>query len=147
MLNLIKLLLPALFPSWRFFDVIAPSPRVEHVLIHDSRDEGESWQESHPTPEHIVLLDYFKTFFWNARWNERLYLSTCAERLTQNPTELSLREIRRRVRARLLRENGANVVPRYFRFRLIFVSRHGGMLRRDIAFVSPPYLCVDPLDQ
>ena len=106
-----------------------------------------NWQESRPTPEHIVPLDYFKAFFWNAKRNESLYLSTCAERLIQNPTELSRREIRRRIRASLLREIGDNAVPAYFRFRLIFVSRHGGMLRRDIAFVSPPYPCVDPFDQ
>ncbi|MBM86699.1 MAG: hypothetical protein CMM47_11850 [Rhodospirillaceae bacterium] len=147
MLNLIKLLLPALFPSWRFFDVIAPSPRVEHVLIDDPKDEGENWQESRPTPQYIVPLDCFKAFFWNAGWNETLYMSTCAERLVQNPMELNRREIRRRIRAGLLRKNGDHATPRYFRFRLIFVSRQGGMLRRDIAFVSPAYLCIDPLDQ
>lgn len=28
-----KLLLPALIPSWNFFDVIAPAPRVEYAQI------------------------------------------------------------------------------------------------------------------
>lgn len=30
-LNSFRLLLPAIVPSWRFFDEIAPSPRVEYA--------------------------------------------------------------------------------------------------------------------
>ena len=33
MRNPFKLLLPALIPSWSFFDVIAPSPRIEYALL------------------------------------------------------------------------------------------------------------------
>ena len=33
MLQTVKLLLPALIPSWRFFSTIAPSPRIEFALL------------------------------------------------------------------------------------------------------------------
>ena len=33
MLRTLKLLLPVLIPSWRFFDFIAPSPRIQFSLL------------------------------------------------------------------------------------------------------------------
>ena len=38
MRQIIRLLLPALIPSWRFFDVVAPSPRIEFVLLETAGD-------------------------------------------------------------------------------------------------------------
>lgn len=151
MLDVVRLLLPALFPSWRFFDVIAPSPRIEVALFSDAGDEGGDWRDCRPRPERVDLRHCLTSLFWNARWNETLYLATCAERLMQNPTEHSSREIRRRLRADLLRadrlrETGGAPEGPLFRFRLVFVSRENGGLRRDVAFVSPLYPIVDPLE-
>ena len=41
------LLLPALIPSWNFFDVIAPSPRIEIARLV-SVDTPRVWQEFAP---------------------------------------------------------------------------------------------------
>ncbi len=145
--NVFKLFLPALFPSWRFFDVIAPSPRIELALLDSPEADCDVWRECRPRPARIGLRERLKALFWNAKWNESLFLVTCAERLVQNPAGPHNREIRRRVRAVLLRESGDLPVSPFFRFRLVFVSRHEDRLRRDVAFVSPPYPSVDPLDQ
>lgn len=150
-LKLLNLLLPALFPSWRFFDVIGPSPRVELCLLDNPEDDAAVWQECRPRPAQLGLRGRVAGFFWNARWNETLYLTNCAERFIQGQEEHASREIRRRLRGDLLRdggEEGDGAVPAFFRFRLVFVSRdEGDSLRRDVAFVSPPYQTVDPLDR
>ena len=33
MFNVLKLLIPALLPSWNFFDYITPSPRIQFTLL------------------------------------------------------------------------------------------------------------------
>lgn len=149
-LKLLKLLLPALFPSWRFFDVIGPSPRVELCLLDTPEEDSGAWRECRPRPARLGFRDRLTGFFWNARWNETLYLTNCAERFVQGQEEHASREIRRRLRGDLLRAEGGGSgggVPAFFRFRLVFISRDADKLRRDIAFVSPPYQTVDPLDR
>lgn len=151
MVDVLKLLMPVLFPSWRFFDVIAPAPRIEVAFVSDPAvtvpDETGPWRACRPTRRRMGLVDHVASFFWNARWNETLYLATCAERLMQDPSEHSSREIRRRLRADLVRETPDENRPSYFRFRLVFVSREDAELRRDVAYVSPAYPTVDPQDR
>jgi hypothetical protein len=48
MLQTLKLLLPALIPSWRFFDTIAPSPRIEFTLLKTAQDASGAWREFRP---------------------------------------------------------------------------------------------------
>lgn len=147
-----KLLLPALFPSWRFFDVIGPSPRVEFSLLRT--DDGESgaehpadhhpdWEEFRPRPERLSLGSMVRRMIWNPRWNESLYLVTCAERVIQNPSEHSSREISDRIRTELHRVGRAAEAFPFFRFRLVFMSRLGTEIRRDVVFESPVYAIAD----
>jgi len=56
MLQTIKLLLPALMPSWRFFAAIAPSPRIELALLKTAKDVPDVWQEFRPRPEHLSII-------------------------------------------------------------------------------------------
>ncbi|WP_420564227.1 hypothetical protein [Thalassobaculum sp.] len=150
MLDVVKLVMPALFPSWRFFDVIAPSPRIELALA-DTPDteppaDDPAWRECRPLRARLGPVARVVSFFWNPHWNETLYLATCAERLMQDPSEHSSREIRRRLRRDLAMQERAaqgRAAP-YFRFRLVFVSREGARLRRDVAYVSPAYPTLDP---
>lgn len=151
MLTVIKLFLPALFPSWRFFNVVGPSPRVELSLLDGPEDAGADWRECRPRPARLGPWETLRSFFWNPRWNESLFLVTCAERIVQNAGEHSHREIRRRIRADLLRagreaDDAAPVAP-YFRYRLVFVSRDGDRIRRDVVFVSPPCPATDPSER
>lgn len=154
MVNTLKLLMPALFPSWRFFDVIAPSPRIE-VAIVDTDATGEpeegAWSASRPGRARLGLVERLVSFFWNPRWNETLYLATCAERLMQDPSEHSLREIRRRLRRDLASQSVEAPLAACFRFRLVFVSREPEgkteRQRRDVAYVSPTYPMADPQER
>jgi hypothetical protein len=110
MLETLKLLLPALVPSWRFFDEIAPSPRIEFTLLKTPQDTPARWQEFRPRPQSLPLRSLIKRMFWNARWNEYLFLVSCAERLVSNPTQHSEREIAKRIQSDL-EQNGADKVP------------------------------------
>ena len=137
MLKTLKLLLPALIPSWNFFDIIAPSPRIEFTLLNTSRETPTQWQEFRPRPAHIPLTTLLKTLFWNPWWNENLFLVSCAERLMANPTEQSHQEIANRIQADLNQSPFDLANKTSFQFRLIFVSRHGTKLETQVAYLSP----------
>ena len=132
MLQTLKLLLPALIPSWRFFDVITPSPRIEFALLETAQAEPGHWQEFRPRPQHLSFGSMLKRLFWNPRWNESLFLVSCAERLMAEPTEHSSREIAKRIRAEL--DTGA-----YMQFRLVFLSRTETQVEKHIAYISSVY--------
>ncbi len=135
MLKTLKLLLPALIPSWRFFDAIAPSPRIEFGLMQTTQDMPAFWQEFRPRPAHLPVHAMLKRMVWNPRWNEYLFLTSCAERLMEYPTEHSRLEIANRIKNDLAPSNPATP---YFQFRLVFVSRDGAQLNMHIAYTSSP---------
>lgn len=137
MLKILKLLLPALIPSWNFFDIIAPSPRIEFTLLDTSREAPTQWQEFRPRPAHISLTTMLKRLFWNPWWNENLFLVSCAERLMANPTEQSHQEIANAIQADLNQSSFDLSSKSYFQFRLIFVSRHGTKLETQVVYFSP----------
>ena len=139
MLQTLKLLLPALIPSWRFFDVIAPSPRVEFRLLETEQGSAEDWQEFRPRPERLSVGSMLKRMVWNPRWNESLFLVSCSERLMKNPTEHSHQEILRRIK-RELECNSTDVkATPYLQFRLVFLNQQGGELQKHVTFVSPAH--------
>lgn len=109
----LKLLLPALVPSWRFFDWIAPAPRIE-ILMEGQND----WREWRPRPQSIKPHHYIIRLFWNPQWNDHLFMASCAERLMQNPTDHSEQEIIKRIRHDLRDTTAKN-----FQFRLVFFAR------------------------
>ncbi|MBI1275527.1 hypothetical protein GC177_06110 [bacterium] len=135
MLHHLKLLLPALVPSWRFFDWIAPSPRIEIRLYERPDAAGGDWKEFRPRPERLTMGRMLGRLFWNPRWNETLFLVSCAERLMQNPAEHSSREIMMRIVLDLERSADAHGFP-YVQFRLMFLVRQGSEIERHEAFVS-----------
>ena len=137
MLQTLKLLLPALIPSWRFFDTIAPSPRIEFTLLSTAQDATGHWQEFRPRPARLSFGGMLIRMFWNPRWNESLFLVSCAERLMASPTEHSSQEIRNRIKAELERNSIDVSATPYLQFRLLFLSREGAQLQRQITFISP----------
>lgn len=134
-----KLLLPALIPSWRFFDEIAPSPRIEFSLLTNTQETPENWQEFRPRPKQLSMKAMLKRMFWNPSWNESLFLVSCAERLAMNPTEHSRDEIFKRIAAEL-RKHSQNVEAKpYLQFRLVFVNHENNTLHKHTAYISAPY--------
>ena len=132
MLVFLKLLLPALIPSWRFFDAVGPSPRIEFALLEAPQDEPAEWREFRPRPTLLTGPEMLRRLFWNPDRNESLFLTSCAERLLETPTAHSRDEIQTRLAADL-----APDAPLYVRWRLVRIQRRGAQLVTDVAYVSP----------
>lgn len=136
MLRPLALLVPALIPSWNFFDVIAPSPRIEFALLASAQDAAPRWCEFRPRPQHVSLLEMARRLFWNARWNETLFVVSCAERLVDQPTAHSEDEIFRRIAADLA--TAPVDETDWLVFRLVFLSRENDSVTREVLFEAAP---------
>ena len=122
----LRLLLPALIPSWNFFDVIAASPRVEYRLGETVDAASGAWGPFRPRHQRVSAATMLRRLFWNARWNETLFVVSCAERLLADPTAHSETEIFRRIAADLVGADG------WLSFRIVLV----GADEREVAYVS-----------
>lgn len=138
MFKTLKLLLPALIPSWRFFDVIAPSPRIQFALMSSDNDVAKEWHEFRPRPEHLSLIQMSGRMLWNPSWNESLFLVSCAERLLQKPTQHSEDEILNRIAIGLMGDEVYASLPGATRlqFRLALVQREESAITQEIVFYS-----------
>jgi len=148
MLKTLQLLAPALIPSWNFFDVVAPSPRIEFALAAapDDLTSGApdlAWREFRPKPEHVPLALMARRLIWNPCWNETLFVVSCAERLVDQPTAHSQDEIFRRIARDLSRQPDTDVLPPWLGFRLVFVAREDETIVRETLFVAEPRLRAD----
>ncbi|QDL94977.1 hypothetical protein FDP22_24270 (plasmid) [Paroceanicella profunda] len=132
MLHTLRLLAPALIPSWRFFREVAPSPRIEYALVAQPDQPPPGWAPARPRPGHLPVSRMLLRLFWNPGWNETLYLVTLSERLAVAPTAQDAEEIGRRI----LRDLGPG--EGYLRFRLVFLRREGGGITRSVAYLSAP---------
>lgn len=143
MLGPLKLLLPALIPSWNFFDVIAPAPRVECALLASPGDATGTWREFRPRPQRVSVPTMLARLVWNPRWNQTLFMMSCAERLAEDRTPThSEAELFRRIAADLAAEPEDPARP-WLVFRLVFVSREGEALTEEVVFQPAPRLLKD----
>ena len=136
MWRIFQLLLPALVPSWRFFDVIAPSPRIQFTLLKAKDEPASGWREFRPRPERVPLRQMLGRMVWNPQWNEWLFMISCAERLMQHPAEHSETEILKRIAADLHADHGGALAGRYLQFRLQLIQRQGTRLHHELVFES-----------
>ena len=127
-----KLLLPALTPSWRFFDSVGPSPRIEFAFLSSPHEQAAGWRAFRPPPAALSWSEILRRLIWSPERNESLFLTSCAERLLEAPTAHSLREIWRRIAA-----DAPADAPPYLQFRICVVQREGDELVRGVAYVSP----------
>lgn len=140
--NAFSLLLPALFPSWRFFDRIAPSPRIEFRLLktHDTsgHDTTYRWQPYNPRPRRIGIGMMGLHLLWNPHWNDDLFLVSCAERFIQNSDQHSYNALLNRIRNQVqsTADISHNDLPN-LQFRLVFCYREGGAINHQPCFTSP----------
>ncbi|WP_422369474.1 hypothetical protein [Pelagibius sp.] len=135
MLKSLALIAPALVPSWRFFDRITASPRIEVARMVEADDPATGWREFRPRPQSLSFAALLCRLFWNPAWNETLFLTSCAERLLEKPTAHSVTEIASRICAGL----DPRAAEPFFRFRLVLISREGDALQKEIVYVSSPY--------
>ena len=136
MFQTLKLLLPALIPSWNFFELIAASPRIEYAQLQSRGEAAADWCEFRPRPQRTSFAAMLSRLLWNARWNEALFVVSCAERLLAEPTDHSQDEIFHRIAADLAERQEA--LGAWLRFRIVLVNEDEGAIAREVAFVSDP---------
>jgi len=142
-LRSLTLLLPALAPSWRFFPVVASSPRIEFRALQATGPEEAEWREFRPAPGKVSVGAMLQRMFWNPGRNETLFLLTCAERLLSGEIEFPRREIASRIARRMPTPPAGRERAPFLQFRLILVGGHGSNFRRDVAYVSPVFVPAD----
>ena len=141
-LQALKLLLPALIPSWNFFDVIAPSPRIEYALLTSPSAPGD-WREFRPRPARLSPLAMACRMVWNPFWNESLFLVSCAERLTSEGSSSDAHsedEIFKRIAADL---PGEAADAAWLNFQLVFLTRQSEAIEREILYRPAPRRLAD----
>lgn len=130
MLFTLRLILPALIPSWRFFETVAPSPRVEMRVIENGA--AGPWREAMPRPVRLGFGKILGRMLWNPGWNEALFLTTAAERFIATDDVFFEQEIFRRIAARV-GPRGDTMVQ----FRLVFVTLdEAGHIARHVLYKS-----------
>ncbi|NOX28407.1 MAG: hypothetical protein GXP21_09550 [Gammaproteobacteria bacterium] len=134
MLNTLKLLLPALLPSWRFFDFIAPSPRIQFALLRSEDEVPNDWVLFRPRPAYLSFTQMLGRMVWNPVWNESLFMVSCAERIIEQPTQHSEDEILKRIRFELAADMLGDM--KYIQFRLVTVQRVEKELVEEFVFQS-----------
>jgi hypothetical protein len=139
-----KLLLPILFPSWRFFSSIGPSPRIEVGLVTDINSEPQEWLPFRPLPKNIDITLGLQRLFHNPLWNERLYINTCAEYLFDGDSEFREREIGLRLVAAIVNKEIVVVGGfQYLVFRIRALETDVGQVRDEVVFISKPFALID----
>lgn len=138
---MLKLFLPVIFPSWRFFSSIGPSPRIHYAFLKNESDEPQEWQEFRPRPERVSFKEGLCRLFHNPHWNETLYLNTCAERLFEGYSEMREQEIMKRILATV----NANQITleskdKYLIYRISAIIREGQAITQPVTFVAKPIL-------
>ena len=136
---MLKLLLPVLFPSWRFFSNIGPSPRIYISFLQEKESEPQLWREFRPRPVRITFMQGLWRLFWNPKWNEMLYINTCAEHLFDEYSFVREQEIMCRI---LTAVNAGDIKTdhkaHFLLYRIDAVVRDGNTISQPTMFVSKP---------
>lgn len=134
-------LLPALLPSWRFFNDIGPSPRLEFCVLLHAGDSPLRWQPLRPPPQHITVAAQLRRLVWNPHGNEALYLLSSSEKILQRQSIAAQMDIARRMTAAFASGEIATMPQdRFFVFRLLEVARGEDGLLSQVSFESPVFL-------
>lgn len=138
---MLKLLLPILFPSWRFFSSIGLSPRIDVAFVAEKNAEPQMWLPFRPLPEIVGFAAGVRRLFHNPTWNEQLYINTCAEHLFEESSDFSAQEIGERlVRSVFNKEISVDNTARYLMFRIRAITVEAGQGRNEVVFISRPFL-------
>lgn len=114
MVRAILMLVPCLIPSWRFFQTIEPSPRIEW------RRAGGAWRAFRPRPERVTVWQMLARLFWNPAGNEALYLVSLAERIEAGDAPHAVAEVERLILVDLGADMGADLGA--VQYRIVFVD-------------------------
>ena len=135
MFGLLALVLPALFPSWRFFDRVEEAPVVEWRLLDRGARPLGPWQVYGETPPRVTPAQMLLRLFWNADRNAALFMLSCAERLDTAPDAGLEAEILARIR----RTAQAEAPPDGFvQFRVRFMRWQAGQMISETRHLTAP---------
>ncbi|MEO0398494.1 MAG: hypothetical protein AAF224_03620 [Pseudomonadota bacterium] len=127
--------MPVLFPSWRFFPEVGPSPRIEYALLSPSDEKPSTWMLFQERPATLSFVQSLKSFFWNPAGNKYLFLVTCCEQFLANNSQPALEHLTAHVRTGVAEKSSAAAYDR-FRFRLVLVFREGDAVEREEVYRS-----------
>ncbi len=140
------LMLPVVIPSWRFFDVIAPSPRIEFAWSDTPEGADVLWREFRPRPASLTWAQHLRRLWWAPQGNESLYLLSCADRIWADQSAFAMAEIRHRLwRAVMLGEIARN--GRYLSYRIRTIERIALDFHEEIAYLDPPQDLLDTVSE
>jgi hypothetical protein len=141
---MLKLLLPILFPSWRFFSGIGPSPRFDIGFLQQGDANPQHWIDMNPLPEKIGFKQGVLRLFHNPVWNDRLYINTCAEHLFEVNSDFREQEIASRLLS-LYQVYGLTLPENLdsFCYRIRVVESDGLIAKERIIFFSRGFLIKD----
>lgn len=139
----LRLLLPAIVPSWRFFDAVTASPRVDYALLTAPDRPAEQWYAFRPRTAVLTIGMMLRRLFWNPQWNEDLFLVSLAERLIGDSTPETDAHSQRELMQRVARHLDRHAVCRrdaYLQLRLRLVDRADPAedLTSQIVYLSAP---------
>lgn len=129
-------LIPAIIPSWRFFDRIGPAPRLEYSLTAGAHDQPAEWHEVSPRPSRVPPWVALAHLFWNPYGNAALFLVSCAERLIETPTADRADDLWHRVAEIVEQRTGQNAAPPFLRIRIVQAMRERDRIVDHIAWTS-----------
>lgn len=136
---MLKFILPAIFPSWRFFSSIGASPRIQITLLPAIDSELEVWQEFRPRLARLTIGQGLLRLIHNPQWNETLYLNSCAERLFEIESPWHQQEIARRIAAALVSGEITTQGKKYWRYRIVALEYSPEAVTETIVLVSDRY--------
>ncbi len=140
MIRFISSLLPIIFPSWRFFSSIGPSPRFDFGFIRYTDEQPEMWQEFLVLPEKVGVGKAIIRLLHNPEWNERLYINTCAENIFEQYSEFCEQEIARRMLSILKAQGCLSEDSVYFCYRIRAVTADNNLVKDEVVFSAKPFL-------
>jgi hypothetical protein len=135
---MLKLILPVLFPSWRFFSAIGASPRLQIALLKTADEQPNLWREFRPRPARISLAQGLLRLLHNPQWNESLYLNSCAERIFEGASPFYQREILERIDQALAKGELPVGDARFWCYRLLALESDLGAVTEIQVLVSEP---------
>jgi hypothetical protein len=81
-----------------------------------------------------------RRIFWNPRWNESLYMATCAEKLLENFSHMHEDELLTRLGVAIANgETGDKIAaPAWLIFRIVVFKRESELIVQQVGFISSP---------
>lgn len=137
---MLKFLPPIIFPSWRFFSSIGPSPRFDFGFIKYTDEQPEVWQEFSVLPEKVGFTKGVVRLLHNPEWNDRLYINTCAENLFDQYSEFREQEIARRILSILKTQEKLPEGYTYFCYRIRVITHEDKLVKDEVVFSAKPFL-------